>query len=94
MKRARFVVRGMVQGVNFRAAAAREATVLGLTGRVWNTEDDAVALIAEGPAAALANFERWLARGPRTARVERVERAELSGDRRYDDFAVSYASPE
>ena len=94
MTRARFVVRGVVQGVNFRAAAAREGTVLGLTGRVWNTNDDGVELIAEGPAASLANFERWLARGPRMARVERVERTELSGDRRYDDFAVSYASPE
>ncbi len=94
MTRARFVVRGVVQGVNFRAAAAREATALGLTGRVWNTNDDGVELIAEGPAASLANFERWLARGPRMARVERVERAELSGDRRYDDFMISYASPE
>jgi len=94
MTRARFVVRGVVQGVNFRAAAAREGTVLGLTGRVWNTTDDGVELVAEGPAASLANFERWLAGGPRMARVERVERTELAGDRRYDDFAVSYASPE
>ena len=87
-------MRGVVQGVNFRAAAAQQATVLGLTGCVWNTEDDAVELIAEGPAESLANFERWLARGPRMARVERVERTELSGDPRYDDFVVSDASPE
>jgi len=94
MTRARFVVRGVVQGVNFRAAAVREATAHGLTGCVWNTEDDAVGLIAEGSAESLASFARWLARGPRMARVERVERTDLSGDRRYQDFSVSYAAPE
>lgn len=94
MTRARFVVRGVVQGVNFRAAAVREATAHGLTGCVWNTEDDAVELIAEGSPASLANFERWLARGPRMARVEGVERVELTGDPRYADFSISYAAPE
>jgi len=94
MTRARFIVRGVVQGVNFRAAAAREATAHGLTGCVWNTEDDAVELIAEGPPESLASLERWLARGPRMARVERVERIDLSGDRCYDEFRISYAAPE
>ena len=94
MTRARFVVRGVVQGVNFRAAAVSEATAHGLTGCVWNTEDDAVELIAEGSPESLASFERWLARGPRMARVVRVERTELSGDPRYSDFSISYAAPE
>jgi acylphosphatase len=94
MTRARFVVRGEVQGVNFRAAAVREATAHALTGCVWNTEDDAVELIAEGSPDSLASFERWLARGPRMARVERVERIDLSGDPRYADFSISYAAPE
>ncbi|HEV8671722.1 MAG TPA: acylphosphatase [Candidatus Limnocylindria bacterium] len=94
MTRARFIVRGLVQGVNFRAAAVREATAHGLTGCVWNSEDDAVELIAEGPPESLASLERWLARGPRMAHVERVERIDLSGDRRYDDFSISYAAPE
>jgi acylphosphatase len=94
MTRARFVVRGVVQGVNFRAAVVREATAYGLTGCVWNTEDDAVALIAEGSPESLASLERWLARGPRMARVERVERVDLSGDPRYAEFSISYAAPE
>ena len=94
MTRARFIVRGLVQGVNFRAAAVREATAHGLTGCVWNSEDDAVELVAEGPPESLASLERWLARGPRMAHVEQVERIDLSGDRRYDDFSISYADPE
>ncbi|HEV8656538.1 MAG TPA: acylphosphatase [Candidatus Limnocylindria bacterium] len=94
MTRARFVVRGLVQGVYFRAAAAREATAHGLTGRVWNTADGAVALIAEGEADALVALERWLAHGPRMADVEGVERTDLVGEPRYRDFLIAYASPE
>ena len=44
MPRARFIVRGFVQGVNFRATAASEARRQGITGRVWNRDDGAVAL--------------------------------------------------
>jgi len=94
MTRARFVVRGRVQGVNFRAAAAREATARGLTGCVWNTDDDAVELVAEGDADALAALQRWLAQGPRLARVERVDRTDLGGERRYQDFSIASAAPE
>jgi acylphosphatase len=94
MTRARFVVRGLVQGVNFRAAAASEATALGLTGCIWNTEDDAVELVAEGDADSLASLERWLARGPSLSRVESVERTDLGGERRYQDFSIEYAAPE
>ncbi len=94
MTRARFVVRGLVQGVNFRAAAVREAEANGLTGCVWNTADDAVALIAEGDADSLATLQRWLEHGPRMARVERVERVDLDGEPRYQGFRVSYAAPE
>ncbi|MEP6694254.1 MAG: acylphosphatase [Chloroflexota bacterium] len=94
MMRARFIVRGRVQGVNFRAAAVREATARGLTGCVWNTADDAVELIAEGDASSLAAFGAWLAHGPRMAHVERVDRSDLDGAVRYQDFRVAYAAPE
>ncbi|HEY8656120.1 MAG TPA: acylphosphatase [Candidatus Limnocylindria bacterium] len=68
----RYVVRGRVQGVNFRAAAAAEARRLGLRGRIWNREDEAVEAIAAGPPSALDRFEHWLHRGPPLARVEEV----------------------
>ena len=94
MRRARFVVRGVVQGVNFRAAAAREAASQGLTGCVWNTDDGAVELIAEGDAAALEALQRWLGRGPRLAQVEDVQRMDVGGDQRYRDFRITYSAPE
>lgn len=94
MTRARFVVRGRVQGVNFRAAAAREATARGLTGCVWNSGDDSVELIAEGDSASLAALEAWLARGPRLSQVESVDRMDLVGERRFRDFSIAYTAPE
>jgi acylphosphatase len=89
-RRARFVVRGIVQGVNFRAAVVREASARRITGRVWNREDGAVELVAEGEELALADLARWLRQGPRLAEVEAVERSDVSGERRYREFAVSY----
>lgn len=68
----RYVIRGRVQGVNFRAAAAAEARRLRLRGRVWNREDDAVEAVAAGDTSALDAFETWLRRGPPLARVEEV----------------------
>jgi acylphosphatase len=94
MTRARFVVRGVVQGVNFRAEAVRQAKARGLTGCVWNRADEAVEVIAEGDSAALAALEAWLARGPRLARVESVDRVDLADERRYNDFSIAYAAPE
>ncbi len=92
--RARFVVRGIVQGVNFRAVTALEAGARGLTGRVWNRVDGAVEVIAEGAAHPLEELGRWLERGPRSARVEGVERTDLAGEPRYQDFAIAWRAPE
>jgi acylphosphatase len=88
--RKRYVVHGIVQGVNFRTTAADQARRLGLTGRVWNRPDGAVECLAEGDAAALERLREWLARGPRLAQVERVDASDAPGDTRYDDFRISW----
>ena len=84
----RFIVRGRVQGVMFRATAADYARRLGLDGRVWNRDDGAVEAEAEGDEQALESFEAWLHRGPGYARVESVEAEELPGEPRYRGFAI------
>lgn len=71
---ARFVVRGYVQGVYFRAATQRTARSLGLKGWVRNCPDGCVELVACGDAAQLATLEAWLAKGPPEARVMDVAR--------------------
>jgi len=68
----RVVVSGRVQGVGFRAWVAREATSLGIAGRVWNRTDGGVEAEAVGPAPALERFLSALRQGPRLARVEHV----------------------
>ena len=87
--RARFVVRGLVQGVNFRMAALYEARARGLTGRVWNRADGAVEVVAEGEPAALDELAEWLSVGPRLATVESVERSALRAERQFRDFDIS-----
>jgi acylphosphatase len=73
VKRLRASVRGRVQGVGFRAYAAREARRLGLTGWVRNEYDGTVTTEAEGPDEAVEAFLGWLRHGPPSARVTGVD---------------------
>lgn len=73
-RRLRAVVRGRVQGVNFRQFTAGHARRLGLTGYVRNLPDGAsVEVVAEGPLPALNALLEHLHKGPLLARVDRVE---------------------
>ena len=81
MSAARFLVRGLVQGVGFRWFVARQARALGLTGYARNLPDGAVEVLARSAdAAALARLERLLTRGPEHARVDTVERHDEADD--------------
>ena len=82
-------VTGRVQGVGFRWWVRRHAEVLGLVGWVMNGNDEgSVEVVAEGPAAALAELERLLNEGPTGARVESVyaRRGPVSGE--FDRFGI------
>ncbi len=94
MPRARFVVHGAVQGVNFRASAVREALRLAITGRVWNREDGSVELIAEGSGGAVSTLQSWLNEGPPGADVSDVERTDLGGKPRYEGFNITWSAPK
>ncbi|HXS72590.1 MAG TPA: acylphosphatase [Rhodanobacteraceae bacterium] len=71
---ARFVIRGRVQGVFFRASAREQALKLGVSGHAKNLSDGSVEVLACGSRDSLDELERWLQRGPSAARVERVTR--------------------
>jgi len=88
--RRRYIVHGIVQGVNFRNNAVTEARRVGVTGRVWNQADGAVGCVVEGDAAALDRFAEWLGRGPRSARVEAVDATDLPGEARFGDFRIAW----
>ena len=68
------VVHGAVQGVGYRAFVEREAVALGLSGWVRNRRDGTVEAVLSGEAAPVAEMLERCARGPRLARVDRVER--------------------
>ncbi|MGE0860639.1 MAG: acylphosphatase [Gammaproteobacteria bacterium] len=68
----RYQVSGKVQGVYFRASAREAARGLSLSGWVRNLADGRVEAVAAGAPQALAEFERWLAKGPPRAEVSAV----------------------
>lgn len=74
----RWLVSGRVQGVGYRAFAARTARGLGLTGGASNLPDGRVLVVAEGPLHALDRLEAALWEGPRFARVQSVEASPAS----------------
>ena len=66
-------VRGLVQGVFYRASAAAEARRMGLAGWVRNRRDGSVEILVAGDSSAVGAFIGWSRKGPSTARVEQVE---------------------
>jgi acylphosphatase len=71
--RCRVVVHGLVQGVFFRDTVRRRAEREGLAGWVRNRPDGTVEAVFEGDAPAVDALREFSAKGPRGARVERVE---------------------
>ena len=75
--RRRFVVRGRVQGVWFRASAEREAARVRVAGFARNERDGSVTVEAEGAPAAVAAMEAWCRVGPPRAEVTSVDVVEV-----------------
>jgi acylphosphatase len=64
---------GLVQGVGFRDWLMREAIAKGLTGWVRNRRDGSVEALLIGAPAGLEEIKAAAQRGPRAARVIRVD---------------------
>ena len=74
----RALVGGRVQGVFYRATAAREAVALGLEGYARNLPDGRVEVLACGEEASVEAFLRWLWVGSSASRVDTVEVASVA----------------
>ncbi len=86
----RAVVRGRVQGVNFRSFVYTRARLLRLNGYVRNLPDGrCVEVVAEGRRTDLEQLLEYLREGPRGSRVASidVQWGEPSG--KYRDFGVA-----
>jgi acylphosphatase len=88
MKRVHVHVAGRVQGVWYRASAARKASELGLTGWVRNLPDGRVELVAEGDADMVDSLLAWCRRGPPMAQVARLDVREMAATGEFVEFAV------
>lgn len=73
MIRRRVIVRGLVQGVFFRDTVRRHARAADVSGWVRNRPDGAVEAVFEGEPAAVERLVTLCHKGPRGARVDRVE---------------------
>ncbi|MCJ0825374.1 acylphosphatase [Luteimonas sp. 50] len=72
---ARFLARGRVQGVCFRAGTRDQARRLGLRGHASNLADGSVEVLAAGDPASIEQLAAWLRHGPPHARVDQVTRS-------------------
>ena len=81
-------VHGFVQGVGYRWFVQREADRLGLAGWVVNQSDGSVAVVAEGPDAALDALLARLEEGPPGAAVSRVVVRHETARGTLDGFAI------
>jgi acylphosphatase len=88
--RVRALVRGLVQGVNFRWYAQRRAAELGLCGFVRNLPDGWLEVIAEGERGSLDTLLDWMRVGPSAAIVESVDAQWSSPTGEFSRFEVRY----
>ena len=72
-KRVRLLISGVVQGVFYRANAARVARTAYLVGFVKNLSDGRVEVLAEGEEERVREFVKWCSTGPSQAQVSHVE---------------------
>jgi acylphosphatase len=86
--RLRITVRGRVQGVFFRRAAAEQARNLGINGWARNLGDGSVEIIAEGDPSSLEALLTWTHRGPPHARVDAVEAQWGTSQNQFRQFHV------
>ncbi|MCX8166534.1 MAG: acylphosphatase [Candidatus Micrarchaeota archaeon] len=73
-----FRVYGLVQGVFYRATCKSVAQKLGLKGYVKNLDDGSVEIGCYGPKQKVEELISWSKKGPRNARVDKIEFMELT----------------
>ena len=81
---------GDVQGVGFRYYASGVAQNLGLTGWMKNAGEKTVEGEIEGEEKSLEEFLEWAKKGPRWARVEKVEARWEEFKDEFGDFKIKF----
>jgi acylphosphatase len=74
------IIRGRVQGVNYRESMRLQAQRLNVTGWVRNRTDGTVEAMVNGSPEDVLRVLEWCRRGPPSAQVTSLEVSEASGD--------------
>ena len=90
MRRVHIIIHGIVQGVFFRANAKKVAESLGLKGYARNRADGSVEVVAEGPEGKIKEFIEYCKKGPKAARVDKVEVDIEEAGNEFDGFEVRH----
>ncbi len=90
MKRLEVTIKGEVQGVSFRYFVYEKARELGLVGTVKNMPEGEVSIVAEGEEAALQELLESVTRGPRFAKIEKVESTWKESTGEFAKFSIIY----
>ena len=92
MAKSRFqvIVRGIVQGVNFRYYTQRQANRYNVTGWVRNLPDGSVAAVFEGEEQDVEAMVQWCRHGPPSAQVTELiaQPEEYRGE--FSSFSIRY----
>lgn len=83
----KILVKGLVQGVFYRAGAKELAAVSGVTGWIRNTKQGDVEAVITGSTDQLDQFINWCRRGPARAMVSDVKIFE-EPDTQFKDFRI------
>jgi len=88
--RVKVVVKGTVQGVNFRYYSQRQAVKFNITGWVKNLPDGSVAGLFEGEEQDVEAMVQWCRRGPPSAHVTELiaQPEEYRGE--FSSFTVKF----
>jgi acylphosphatase len=88
--RAHIIIKGLVQGVFFRASTQRIAWENSVTGWVRNRFDDRVEAVFEGEKGDVEETIQWCRRGPLGADVEDLDVAWEDFKGEFDSFSIVY----
>jgi acylphosphatase len=78
VRRVRLQIRGLVQGVSYRASATSAARRIGVTGWVRNQPDGSVVAEVQGSPADVDAMIDWCKDGPPSARVDGVDVTDIA----------------
>ncbi len=88
IKSYRIIIKGTVQGVNFRNFTKLEADKIGVKGYVRNISDGNVEACLEGEADKIRKMLSTISSGPPYAKVNKVELCEQVDLSNFEDFRI------